>query len=247
MKSFAIAMLSLSLATASGAATVALGVGATSPNEVVVKIDGRDSHVRLDGVKPSGDPAAATFLRCLVAGRVVRLQMKGSGTAKVTMLDGTGVSELVNEYLDTTTKIDPCSLGKAAYQPQPIHVDEAALVQPKTAKKGTALKPDTAHISYAPSTNQKPVPFRMPPEVKFPERQAAPPPPPKPAEVPSIATPGTMSTYAPGRMQPDSPPTSSTTTVGTSSTATIGTAQPTTPPTATPYTPPVTVQKPPGV
>ncbi|MEA2240054.1 MAG: hypothetical protein QOC81_4778 [Thermoanaerobaculia bacterium] len=246
MKSFAIAMLSLSLATVSGAATIALGIGAASPNKVILKIEGRNSHIRLDGVKPSGDPAAATFLRCLVAGRIVRLQMKGAGTAKVTMLDGTAVSDLVNEYLDTTTKIEPCALGKASYQPKPMHVDEAALVQPKSAKKGSAQKPETAHISYAPSSNQTPAPFRMPPEVTFPERQAAPPPPPKAPDVPRIATPGTMSTYTPGRVQPTSLPTSSTTTVGTSSTDTIGTAQPATPPTATPYTPPVTVQKPPG-
>jgi hypothetical protein len=247
MKSFAIAMLSFSLVASSNAATVALGVGATSPNEVVVRIDGRETRLRLDGVKPSGDPAAASFLRCLVAGRVVRLQMKGSGTAKITMLDGTAVSELVNEYLDTTSKIDPCTLGKASYQPQPVHVSEAALEKPKASKKAVVITHETAHVSYAPSPSRTPVPFRMPPEVTFPERQAAPPPPPKAPEVPSITAPGTMATYTPGQAKAGTLPSASTTTIGATTTDTIGTSATSTPPTAAPYTPPVTVQKPPGV
>jgi hypothetical protein len=247
MKSFAIAMLSLSLVASSNAATVALGIGATSPNEVVVKIEGRNTQLRLEGVKPSGDPAAATFLRCLVAGRVVRVQMMGSRAAKITMLDGTGVSALVNEYLDTTSKIDPCTLGKASYQPQPVHVSETALEQPKAAKKAVVITRETAHVSYAPSSNQQPVPFRMPAEVTFPERQAAPPPPPKAPEVPSITAPGRMAIYTPGVAKAGTLPSASTTTIGATATDTIGTSATYTPPTATPDTPPVTVQKPPGV
>ncbi|MDP9362494.1 MAG: hypothetical protein M3P29_13715 [Acidobacteriota bacterium] len=243
MKPLAIALLSFTLAAVSDAATVALGVGAASPNEVVVKIDGRDAHLRLDGAKPSGDPAAATFLRCLVSGRVVRVQKTSSGTAKVTMLDGSVVAELLNEFLDTRTKIDPCALGKAAYQPQYARV--AGTTAASEAKSGEVAPKRETHLSFASSGGKDQAPIRMPAEVKFPERKNPPPPPPA-EEVPTIAAPGTTSSYRPGQARIDAPPTASTTTIGTGAPTAPPMTAPSTPPTAAPYTPPVTQQKPPA-
>ena len=250
MKPIAIAVLSMSLAVVSHAATIALGVGATSPNEVIVKIDGHDSHLRISGVKPSGDPAAATFLRCLVAGRVLRVQPSSGGTARITMLDGSAVADLVNEYFDTTTKIDPCALGKASYQPKPLHPVEATAAQ--TTPAGPASTKRTVNWTFpslpsSPATAAQPsTPFRMPAEVKFPERQAPPPPAPKAPAVATVDTPTTMQPYTPGQAQMDRPGTSSTTPVEPGGTSTVGTAGSSTVQPLQPYTPPVTPQKPPG-
>jgi hypothetical protein len=250
MKPIVIALLSLSLAASSHATTVALGAGATSPNEVVVKVDGHETRLRLDGVKPSGDPAAATFLRCLVTSRVVRFQKTPAGTAKVTMLDGSVVSELVNEFLDTPTTIDPCSLGKAAYRPQEIHV-AAASSTPQTKKRATTKqKPEAItdwvrHVSVASSPGKAPEPFRMPAAVTFPERQQQPIPGPPPAERPTISAPETVGTYTPGKASVDTMQSVPITNVKTGTMASPPQAAPSTPPTATPDTPPVTAQKPP--
>ncbi|HXH94255.1 MAG TPA: hypothetical protein VNN25_21950 [Thermoanaerobaculia bacterium] len=250
MKPIAIAVLSMSLAAVSHAVTIALGVGAIAPNEVIVKIDGHDSHLRIAGVKPSGDPAAATFLRCLVAGRVLRVQPSSGGAAKITMLDDSVVADLVNEYFDTTTKIDPCALGKAAYQPKPLHPVEATAEQTTPAAPAPTKHKGKLTFPSLPSSPaaaaQPPTPFRMPADVKFPEPQAAPRPAPKSPDVGSIGTPGTMQPYTPGQAHPDTLGTSSTTPMQQGGTSTIGTAQPTNVETAQPYTPPVTPQKPPG-
>jgi hypothetical protein len=249
MKPIVIAVLSMSLAAASHAATIALGVGAVAPNELIAKIDGHDSHLRLSGVKPSGDPAAATFLRCLVAGRVLRVQPSSAGTAKITMLDGSVVADLVNEYFDTTTKIDPCALGKAAYQPKPLHpVEATAETTPASATptKRTGRLTFPSLPSSPTAAAQPATPFRMPSEVKFPERQAAPPPAPKPPDVATVSTPGTMQPYTPGQAQLDKPGTSSTTPIEPGGTSTVGATAPTTVQPMQPYTPPVTPQKPPG-
>src|SRR5258708_15471755 len=178
MKPIAIAVLSMSLAAVSHAVTIALGVGAIAPNEVIVKIDGHDSHLRISGVKPSGDPAAATFLRCLVAGRVLRVQPSSGGTAKITMLDDSVVADLVNEYFDTTTKIAPCALGKAAYQPNPLHPVEAVTEQTTPASPASTKRTVNWTFPSLPSSpaaaSQPATPFRMPAEAKFPKPQAAP-------------------------------------------------------------------------
>jgi hypothetical protein len=243
MKPISVAILSFTLATAVHADTIALGVGAVSPSEVVVKIDGRDVHLSVNGTKPSGDSKATTFLQCLVAGRVLRVQKTSAKTANVTMLDGSVVGSLVNEFLDTTTKIDPCALGKAAYQPQYAHAAAGETSEPVAAKpaKGREI-----HVSQGSSKANNPEHLQMPREVTYPERpyQA---PPPKPPEVPTIATPGTMSTSNPGTARAYTPPTSSTTTIGTGSTTAPPVAAPYTPAPAQPYTPPVTQQKPPAV
>jgi hypothetical protein len=243
MKPLSVAILSLALTTAVHADIIALGVGAVSPSEVVVKIDGHDVHLRVDGAKASGDTKATSFLQCLVAGRVVRVKKTSAKAANVMMLDGSSVGSLVNEFLDTTTKIDPCTLGKAAYQPQYAHVTGDATSEPAAAKpaKGREI-----HVSQGSSKANNPEHLQMPREVTYPERPYQAPPPP-PAEVPSIATPGTMSTTTPSTARPYTPPASSTTTVGTSSTSAPPVAAPYTPAPAAPYTPPVTQQKPPGV
>ena len=250
MKPIAIAVLSMSLAAVSHAATIALGVGAIAPNEVIVKIDGHDSHLRVAGVKPSGDPAAATFLRCLVAGRVLRIQPSSGGAAKITMLDDSVVADLVNEYFDTTTKIDPCALGKAAYQPKPLHPVEATAEQ--TTPAGPASTKHRGKLTFpslpsSPAAAAQPAkPFQMPPEVKFPERQAAPGAAPKSPDVATVGTPGTMQPYTPGQAHTDNLGTSSTTPMQPGGTSTIGTSGPSTVQPLQPYTPPVTPQKPPG-
>ncbi len=250
MKPIAIAVLSISLAAVSHAATIALGVGAVAPNEVIVKIDGHDSHLRLAGVKPSGDPAAATFLRCLVAGRVLRVQPSSAGTAKITMLDDSVVADLVNEYFDTTTKIDPCALGKAAYQPKPLHPVEAGAAETTPADATPKKRTGRLIFPSLPSSHaaaaQPATPSHISPEVRVPERQAAPPAAPKSPDAATTGTPGTMQPYTPGQVQMDKPGTSSTTPIQPGGTSTIGTTAPTTVQPLQPYTPPVTPQKPPG-
>lgn len=97
--------------TAHAADVVALGIGATKANEVTVRIHGKATQVRLEGV-PDASDAARQFLQCLIAGRVVHVDV---AKGRVTMLDGNSANDHVLEYLQTKTKIDPCQLGKAAY------------------------------------------------------------------------------------------------------------------------------------
>lgn len=244
MKPIAIALVSFTFfAVAARSDIVALGVGANSPSEVVVKIDGKDVHLSIEGTKPSGDPAARTFLQCLVAGRVVSVHKTSARAAKVTMLDGTSVADLVNEFLDTTTKIDPCTLGKGAYQPQYARASGDATSQP-VAEKPSRAKHEV-HISYGSTTSKAPPPPLMPRETTYPDRPRTTPQP-QPSEIPTLAAPQPMSTYRPGEARIAAPPTASTTTIGTGSTSTPPATEPYTPQPAAPYTPPVTQQKPPG-
>lgn len=93
---------------------VAMGVGALDSNAIVVRSDGQESAITLTGLKP-GSPPATAFLKCLVAGRVLRL--KGpSSAATATLLDDTSVADHVNEFLQSKTSMDPCELGKATYK-----------------------------------------------------------------------------------------------------------------------------------
>jgi hypothetical protein len=96
------------------AGQIAMGVGALDSNALVVRVEGAQTSVTLAGVSGGSAPAAA-FLKCLVAGRVVRI--KGPRTAAtVMMLDDTSVADHVNEFLQSRTAMDPCALGKAAYR-----------------------------------------------------------------------------------------------------------------------------------
>jgi hypothetical protein len=155
MKIFVAAMLLA--ASAQAADVVALGVGASKANEVIVRIGGEATHVRLDGV-PDASDAARDFLQCLVAGRVMRVDV---ARGRVTMLDGNTANDHVLEYLQTKTKIDPCQLGKAAYvkggtpaattpaeiepvvksEPLPPPVKPAAKPRPKPRAKAKPKKP----------------------------------------------------------------------------------------------------------
>jgi len=151
MKLFAIALLFASSVHA--ADVVGLGVGASKANEAIVRIDGKATTVRLDGV-PDASDAAREFLQCLLAGRVVHVDV---AHGRVTMLDGNSANDHVLEYLQTKTKVDPCQLGKAAYvrgtaptavaptpgaapaEIEPIVTSEQ-LPQPKPAKPPAAKK-----------------------------------------------------------------------------------------------------------
>ncbi len=93
------------------AALIGLGVGAKDPNNIIVKVDGRDRVVDLKA-GASGD-AAQKFLQCLVAGRVLKLTKD-----HVLLLDGNDVAEHLREFMQSKTSADPCELGKAAYAPK---------------------------------------------------------------------------------------------------------------------------------
>jgi len=91
------------------AATVALGVGAASSTEVIVKVNGTDRTVKVAGA-PTGNQSSKVFLQCLVAKRVLKIN-----GGDVTMLDGSKVVDHLNEFAQSKTSADPCTLGKAAY------------------------------------------------------------------------------------------------------------------------------------
>src|SRR5436190_10843400 len=112
----AAAGLSLSLYAAAPAGEVALGLGATDSSLIVVRIDGKETNVRLAGAV-AGNERGAEFLKCLVAGRVVRIRGSHSA-ATVMLLDDTNVAAHVAEFLQTSTASDPCTIGKGAYRPQ---------------------------------------------------------------------------------------------------------------------------------
>src|SRR5213593_4704450 len=80
---------------------VALGVGATDSNSIVVRIDGKETPITLAGVA-GGSERGAAFAKCLVAGRV--LHVKGPySAATVTLLDDASVAAHVAEFLQTST------------------------------------------------------------------------------------------------------------------------------------------------
>lgn len=93
---------------------VSLGVSALDSNTIVVRVDGKEQAVTLSNTKSGSAPATA-FLKCLVAGRVVRIKGPHSA-ATALLLDDTSVAGHVNEFLQSKTGMDPCELGKAAYK-----------------------------------------------------------------------------------------------------------------------------------
>lgn len=151
MRTLTAAVLALAVSTplfaAAPRATVALGVGASSASEIIVKIDGKDTHVKLAGVPADGTYAGQAFLQCLVADRVVRVDR---GAGRVTMLDGTSVADHLAEFLQTRTQSDPCMLGKAAYvsvTPRVAAAPAAAPGEPVALKPG--LGGHEVHVSFA--------------------------------------------------------------------------------------------------
>src|SRR5688572_19699604 len=111
---------------------IGLGVGANDSNSIVVRIDGKERRVTLAGV-PAGSERGAAFAQCLVAGRVLRIKGPHSA-ATVTMLDDNSVGSHVEEFLQTSTTSDPCTIGKAAYQPRVSTPKTAAAAKSTPAK-----------------------------------------------------------------------------------------------------------------
>lgn len=148
-----IAILLLLTASSAFAAnhTIGLGVGATSSNEITVKINGSDTKVLIEGA-PSGSENGQAFLQCLIAGRVVRVE-RGSAGSRVTLLDGSSVGNHLAEFAQSKSASDPCELGKAAYvahrpnttpqvQPQPAPAPATASEKKRTLTR--TPPPETA-------------------------------------------------------------------------------------------------------
>jgi hypothetical protein len=133
------------MAAAAPKGVIGLGVGAASSTEVIVKIDGKNTTVKLAGVN-NGTYAAQAFLQCLVANRIVRVDR---AAGRVTMLDGSSVADHVAEFLQTKTTSDPCALGKAAYVPQPLSLATSVVVNPPGAgAEKAAPGKHEGHVSF---------------------------------------------------------------------------------------------------
>ena len=221
---------------------IALGIGAASSNEVVVKIAGKNVSVKLAGVN-NGTYAGQAFLQCLVASRVVRVDR---AAGRVTMLDGTSVADHVAEFQQTRTTSDPCALGKAAYVPQtPALAGSVQVNPPPTEAESKTPTKREGHVSFgsgaALSSGSSNVGASPAPQRQSAPTAAAP----KPSDQPTIYRPPTMGTSTPPTTSTYTPPTSSTTTVGSQGTTTPQTTTTYTPPTAGTTTIPTTTSPPP--
>lgn len=174
MRSVHAALLLLSLVPLSASAqTFGLGVGASSPDSVDLRVDGKVKTFHVAAEAPT--PATQAFLNCLVAGRVVQIE---AGGKKLAMLDKSDVAMLLHEFSQSKTTVDPCTLGKAAYKPAhstaavPAAAPSAAPAAPSTAATATqpkkhlgrtaapAAAPEddrmkTLGTAFAPSTSSK--------------------------------------------------------------------------------------------
>lgn len=90
---------------------IGLGIGAPAANEILVKIRGTDTRVKLARV-PAGSDEARLFLQCLVAKRIVRVDPK---RGRAWMLDEVEVNDTVRRYLENPSSLDPCDAGRTAY------------------------------------------------------------------------------------------------------------------------------------
>ncbi len=90
---------------------IALGVSAPAANEIVVKIAGKDTRMKLASL-PGDSDSGKLFLQCLVTNRVMRVDAKHS---RAWMLDDIEVSDHVRRYLENPGSLDPCDAGRAAY------------------------------------------------------------------------------------------------------------------------------------
>ena len=90
---------------------IGLGVGAAGANEVIVKIQGKDTRVKLAGLKPGSDEARL-FLQCLVAKRVVRIDPK---QGRAWLLDEVEINDRMRRFLENPPSLDPCDAGRGAY------------------------------------------------------------------------------------------------------------------------------------
>ena len=183
-------LTSISLAVA-----LAMGVGAADSNTIIVRIDGKETRVTLAGVD-GGSQRGAAFAQCLVAGRVVRVSGPHSA-AKVTLLDDTAVSAHIAEFLQTQTSSDPCALGKAAYQPKPLHV--TASTAPAAAASPAKKPAREVHVSFSGGQMTKDQ-LKMPPaSAPAPVTPTYRPPAPASAPInqPTYANPPTAQSYTP--------------------------------------------------
>lgn len=194
------------------ASLVALGVGATDSNSIVVRLDGKETAIKLAGVS-AGDARAAAFAQCLVAGRVVRISGPRSA-ATVRLLDDTSVAAHVSEFLQTQTAADPCAVGKAAYQP--VHTAARVAAAPPTAPRAatpTGKKPREVHLSFASGTPQ-PNALHVAPAPQttneWGNNYRAQQPAAAPVNTPTYQTPNTVQMYQPTTVQTYTPPTVST-------------------------------------
>lgn len=90
---------------------IGLGIGAPAANEILIKIRGTDTRLKLARV-PAGSDQARLFLQCLVAKRVMRVDAKHG---RAWMLDEVEVNDTVLRYLENPAAIDPCEAGRDAY------------------------------------------------------------------------------------------------------------------------------------
>ncbi len=176
-----------------------MGVGAADSNTIIVRIDGKETRVTLAGVN-AGDARGAAFANCLVAGRVVRIKGPRSA-ATATLLDDHSVAAHINEFVQTATSANPCTIGRAAYEPvRPATT--AAAAPASTAAAAPAKKPRQVHISFAPGSAPKPSgPLPSVPRTtnEWSTNVRRPAPAAKTEERPTYAAPPTVQTYEPPR------------------------------------------------
>ena len=194
------------------AVSLGLGVGATDSNTIVVKIDGKETPVTLAGTA-GGSERGTAFAKCLVAGRVVRVSGPRSA-ATVTLLDDTSVAAHIAEFLQTQTSSDPCTLGKAAYQPKVVQVKQTS----KKPLPAVTKKPvREVHVSFASGKmSQESVKTTHTPasQAEYGPRPKPAAPAPKPPDQPSYLAPTTVTSYQqPPAAGTYAPPTVTTTTL----------------------------------
>jgi hypothetical protein len=246
MRKVIFAVLAVSLVAAAPRGTIALGVGASSSSEVVVKIDGKNATVKLAGVN-NGTYAGQAFLQCLVANRVLHVDR---AAGRVTLLDGTSVADHVAEFLQTRTATDPCALGKAAYVPlAPPLAASVTVAHPGAPATKQATPAREVHVSFGSTgATMKPEALAMPlPSTAQPTtpRKTTTQQRPTYSDQPSIYRPPTVGTMTPQSGTAYTPPTAGTSTVPSSSTVTPGQGQTYTPPTVNTTTVPTTSTSPP--
>lgn len=187
-----------------------MGVGAADSNTIIVRIDGKEMRVALAGANAASERGTA-FAQCLVAGRVLRISGPHSA-AKVTLLDDTSVSAHIAEFLQTQTSSDPCALGKAAYEPKPLHA--AAKPLPAATAK---TKPREVHVSFAGGGDSAKNGLNMPPAASNPVganyRPPAPAPAPAASNQPTYSNPTYVQAYTPPTVGTSAPPTTTTASV----------------------------------
>jgi hypothetical protein len=244
MRRLLFAVLALPLIAAAPKGTIALGVGAASSSEVIVKIAGKNVNVKLAGVN-NGTYAGQAFLQCLVAQRIVRVDRTAG---RVTMLDGSSVADHVAEFLQTKTTTDPCALGKAAYVSQtPALATSVVVAPPANANATPATGKREGHVSFATGTltpDAVKVPSSSQPQPS--QRMVAPPPRPVPTgDQPMYRTAPTAGTYTPGSMSTYTPAQAGTTNVQSTGTTNVQSSGTYTPPQATTTNIPTTSTNPP--